>query len=76
MWEERLELPINSFKQAICEGRQQIGLWCTLSDAYVIEVVAGAGFDWLLIDMEHSPNDLRKFCLSFRQSLPIQFLQW
>jgi 4-hydroxy-2-oxoheptanedioate aldolase len=55
-----VELPINAFKRAISEGRQQIGLWCTLSDAYALEIVAGSGFDWLLIDMEHSPNDLRE----------------
>jgi len=29
-----------------------------LSSNYSVEVIAGAGFDWLLLDMEHSPNDL------------------
>src|SRR5262249_57742599 len=33
-------------------------LWCSLSNHYAIEVVAGAGFDWLLLDTEHSPNEL------------------
>ena len=54
-----MELPRNAFKRAISEGRQQIGLWCSLADPYAIEVVAGSGFDWLLVDSEHSPNDLR-----------------
>jgi 4-hydroxy-2-oxoheptanedioate aldolase len=52
-----MELPHNAFKKAIREGRQQIGLWVSLASAYGIEVVAGSGFDWLLIDGEHSPND-------------------
>jgi 4-hydroxy-2-oxoheptanedioate aldolase len=50
---------INPFKQALAEGRPQIGLWLGLADAYSAEICAGAGFDWLLIDGEHSPNDLR-----------------
>lgn len=53
-----MNLPVNAFKHAILEGFQQIGLWCTLADAYALELVAGSGFDWLLMDMEHSPNDL------------------
>jgi len=47
----------NRFKAAISAGRQQIGLWCTLPGSYVAELVAGSGFDWLLFDTEHSPND-------------------
>jgi len=47
----------NRFKRAIRAGQQQIGLWCTLPGSYVAEVVAGSGFDWLLFDTEHSPND-------------------
>ena len=48
----------NGFKCAILEGRQQIGLWSTLSTAFAAEAVAGAGFDWLLLDTEHSPGDV------------------
>ncbi len=50
--------PTNHFKQALREGRQRIGLWNSLASAAVVEVLAGAGYDWLLLDMEHSPNDL------------------
>lgn len=53
-----MELPVNRFKQAIREGRQQIGLWCTLANPYALELVAGSGFDWLLIDTEHSPAEV------------------
>jgi 4-hydroxy-2-oxoheptanedioate aldolase len=53
-----MELPRNPFKHALAEGRQQIGLWSSLSSHYTVEVIAGAGYDWILLDMEHSPNDL------------------
>lgn len=49
--------PKNAFKQALAEGRRQIGLWCSLPSPYVAEGIAGAGFDWLLIDTEHTPAD-------------------
>lgn len=48
----------NAFKAAIAEGRPQIGLWQALASPYTAEICAGAGFDWLLIDGEHAPNDL------------------
>lgn len=51
-------LPANRFKHAIARGIHQTGLWSTLSTAYAIEEVAGAGFDWLLLDTEHSPADV------------------
>jgi 4-hydroxy-2-oxoheptanedioate aldolase len=54
-----MQLPINSFKQALREKRPQIGLWVGLADHYSTEICAGAGFDWLLLDGEHAPNDLR-----------------
>lgn len=48
----------NMFKAAIAQGRPQIGLWQALASPYTAEICAGAGFDWLLIDGEHAPNDL------------------
>jgi 4-hydroxy-2-oxoheptanedioate aldolase len=53
-----MEMPVNHFKAGLREGRQQIGLWSTLSTAFAAEVVAGAPFDWLLLDTEHSPGDV------------------
>lgn len=52
-------LPPNRFKLAITQGQPQIGLWLATADALVAEMVAGTGYDWLLIDGEHGPNDLR-----------------
>jgi 4-hydroxy-2-oxoheptanedioate aldolase len=53
-----MELPVNTFKRAITSGKPQIGLWSTLASHYAAEIVAGAGYDWMLIDTEHSPADL------------------
>lgn len=52
-----MKLPENHFKRALREGRQQIGLWCSLPGSYAAEAVAGSGYDWLLFDTEHSPGD-------------------
>jgi 4-hydroxy-2-oxoheptanedioate aldolase len=53
-----MELPRNAFKHAIVAGRRQIGFWLSLGSAAVAEVIAGAGYDWVMIDAEHGPNDL------------------
>lgn len=55
-----MQIPINTFKQALHQGEPQIGLWLGLADPYAAEALAGTGFDWLLIDGEHAPNDLRQ----------------
>lgn len=54
-----MQLPVNPFKKALADKRAQIGLWLGLAGVYSTEICAGAGFDWLLIDGEHSPNDLQ-----------------
>ncbi|UIJ74494.1 4-hydroxy-2-oxoheptanedioate aldolase [Acinetobacter sp. SH20PTE14] len=48
----------NHFKKKL-KTEQQIGLWVGLADAYGTEIAANAGYDWLLIDGEHAPSDLR-----------------
>ncbi len=53
-----MELPVNKFKRALKEGRPQIGMWSSLSSHIVAEILAYAGFDWVLLDTEHSPNEL------------------
>jgi 2-keto-3-deoxy-L-rhamnonate aldolase RhmA len=53
-------LPRNGFKQALQENRRQVGLWVTFAHQPIAEVLADAGFDWLLFDMEHSPTDLHQ----------------
>ncbi len=49
----------NPFKQALKDKKAQIGLWVGLADGYACELAANAGFDWLLLDAEHAPNELR-----------------
>ena len=53
-----MELPRNKFKQALRENKPQIGIWSSLSSHIVAEILAHAGFDWVLLDTEHSPNEL------------------
>ena len=53
-----MEMPVNRLKRALRDGEVQIGLWGSLSSPIAAEIVAGAGFDWLLLDTEHSPNEL------------------
>lgn len=53
-----MPVPANHFKRALAAGVPQIGLWSTLPDPYVSEIVAGAGFDWVLLDTEHTPTDV------------------
>jgi len=50
---------VNAFKQKLLSGQQQFGCWVGMADSYAAEISATAGFDWLLIDGEHAPNDLR-----------------
>ncbi|MCA1442212.1 HpcH/HpaI aldolase/citrate lyase family protein [Ensifer sp. IC4062] len=58
--------PKNPFKAAIRENRFQLGLWVALASPYAAEVVADSGYDWLLIDGEHAPNDLPLLSAQFR----------
>ncbi len=50
--------PVNRFKAALAAGQPQIGLWVALASANVAELLGHCGYDWLLIDGEHAPNDL------------------
>lgn len=54
-----MSAPLNTFKAALAAGHTQIGCWLGLADGYAAEISAHAGFDWLVVDGEHAPNDLR-----------------
>jgi 4-hydroxy-2-oxoheptanedioate aldolase len=60
----------NPFKAALNDRRQQIGLWLAMADSYSAEVCAGSGFDWLLLDGEHSPLDLRTMLTQLQSIAP------
>ena len=53
-----MELPVNRFKHAIKAGKAQVGIWSSLSSHIVAEILSNSGFDWVLLDTEHSPNEL------------------
>ncbi len=53
-----MELQKNVFKHDMAAGKLQIGLWCSLCSNIAAELVSYSGFDWLLLDTEHSPNEV------------------
>jgi len=66
-----MQIKKNSFKAALKSGeRAQIGLWVGLTDPICAEICAGAGFDWLLIDGEHAPNDVRSILAQLQAVAP------
>lgn len=50
--------PVNPFREGLRTQRRQIGLWASLGSPITTEVLGLAGFDWLLLDAEHAPNDV------------------
>jgi 4-hydroxy-2-oxoheptanedioate aldolase len=66
-----MEIKKNTFKAALRSGeRAQIGLWLGLTNPISAEICAGAGFDWLLIDGEHAPNDVRSILAQLQAVAP------
>lgn len=53
------EMPKNRFKAGLAAGNPQYGLWLGIPDPSVAEMLAGAGFDWLVVDHEHGAFELR-----------------
>ena len=48
----------NRFRQDLLARKRLIGCWCSLANPVTTEVLGLAGFDWLLLDAEHAPNDV------------------
>lgn len=53
-----MDYPTNQLKRNLNAGMVQTGCWVSLASHTAAEICAGAGFDWILIDMEHAPNEL------------------
>ncbi|WP_170334156.1 HpcH/HpaI aldolase family protein [Ruegeria arenilitoris] len=51
--------PTNTFKQALIKGKRVIGCWNSFAEPVAAEIMGTAGFDWLVVDGEHAPNDIR-----------------
>ena len=60
----------NPFKSALAARQPQVGLWLSMADPYLAETAATAGYDWLLIDGEHAPNDLRSTLAALQAVAP------
>lgn len=65
-----MQTPQNTFKAALQTGTPQIGLWVGLADANAAEALAGTGYDWLLLDGEHAPNDPQSILAQLRALAP------
>ena len=65
-----MELVRNAFKAALKRGERQIGMWCAIPDTAVIEMLAGCGFDWLLIDGEHTSVSVERAMQMMQAAAP------
>lgn len=76
-----MQLKPNAFKHALAQGKNQIGIWCSLCSPLGAEILGDAGFDWVLLDTEHAPNDAYQVmqllqALSGSASTPIVRVAW
>ncbi|MFK7754488.1 MAG: HpcH/HpaI aldolase/citrate lyase family protein [Sedimentitalea sp.] len=53
-----MQTQINPFTAALRGGQKQLGVWVSLGSGFGAEVLRGSGFDWALLDMEHSPTEI------------------
>lgn len=65
-----MEMIPNQFKKALQNEGVQYGFWMGLANAYCAEICAGSGFDWLVIDGEHAPNDIRTILAQLQAMAP------
>jgi 4-hydroxy-2-oxoheptanedioate aldolase len=65
-----VDIPRNTFRDALRAGRPQLGLWVGLADANAAEALAATGYDWLVLDGEHAPNDPRSVLAQLRAVAP------
>jgi len=57
---------LNKFKAALIAGQKQYGIWNGIPHSYAAEILAGAGFDWVLIDAEHGPFSLDQIIIQLQ----------
>ncbi|MFT5115642.1 MAG: 4-hydroxy-2-oxoheptanedioate aldolase [Parasphingorhabdus sp.] len=65
-----MHMPKNKFRQALLSGQPLYGLWQGIPSTTSAEICAGAGFDWLVIDGEHSPIDLQQMLAHLQAVAP------
>ena len=71
----------NPFNTALGKGRPLIGVWSMLGSSPVVELIGGAGFDWMLLDMEHGPIDIDNLrshltALNGSATMPVVRVKW
>jgi len=71
----------NQFRQDLIAGKKLIGCWSSLGSPITTEILGLAGFDWLLLDGEHAPNDVLSFipqlmALKDSRSAPVVRPSW
>ncbi len=65
-----MQTPDNAFRAALARGEQRLGLWLALADGYAAELCATLGYDWLLVDGEHAPHELRSMLSTLQAIAP------
>ncbi|MFG6666181.1 HpcH/HpaI aldolase/citrate lyase family protein [Halomonas sp. HNIBRBA4712] len=65
-----MQMPVNEFKNALTSDSTQWGCWAGFATGYAAEIVAGTGFDWLLIDGEHAPNTVPTILAQLQAVMP------
>jgi len=53
-----MDMPRNTFKQALAKRQTQIGIFLGLSSPIGAEILATCGYDFLMIDAEHGLNNV------------------
>jgi 4-hydroxy-2-oxoheptanedioate aldolase len=71
----------NTVKQLLRENKPAIGTWLVLPDPFAAQFMARVGFDWLNVEMEHSPITLETAALMFQMiaqagSVPLVRIPW
>lgn len=65
-----MELPVNRFKARLRSGDVQIGIWSSIPDPSAVEALAGAGFDWMMLDTEHSATEVSQILPLLQAAAP------
>ena len=65
-----MDMPKNIFKQRLREGQWQVGLFAGMANSVSMEILAGTGFDWLVIDAEHTPNNPASVLMQLQAAAP------
>lgn len=65
-----MKMPHNAFKAALAKNEPQYGIWAGFATGYASEIVAGLGYDWMLIDGEHAPNTVPSILAQLQAVVP------